>query len=216
MTASAARGVVGILLAAGSGVRFGGDKLLARLGAEPRGDLDEVAAMPRTQSDFDGECIGTAACRNLLVALPRVIAVVRPGDAALAAALGASGARIVRCGRADEGMGASLACGVAAAPDASGWIVALADMPWIQPGTIARVAAAIAEGAPVAAPFHRGERGHPVGFAKICYEALAALGGDEGAKSIIAAHRDSLARIDVDDPGILRDVDTPADLRLAQ
>ncbi len=111
-------------------------------------------------------------------------------------------------------MGASLACGVSSTPDATGWIVALADMPWVLPETIARVAAAVTEGAPVAAPFHRGERGHPVGFGRVCHSALAALTGDEGAKSIVAAHRDSLARIDVDDPGILRDVDTPADLRL--
>jgi molybdenum cofactor cytidylyltransferase len=236
MTA-AASGVVGILLAAGRGVRFGGDKLLARLGSEvarvgphaqaalgvgePPGVAPGSGAAPSpsagrgsgVQRGLDGECVGTAACRNLLAALPRVIAVVRPDDGALAAALGASGARILRCARADEGMGASLSCGVASVPDARGWIIALADMPWVAPETIARVAAAIADGAPVAAPFHRGERGHPVGFGRVCYEALAALGGDEGAKSIIAAHRDSLARIDVDDPGILRDIDTPADLR---
>lgn len=216
MTAVAPPGVVGILLAAGRGVRFGGDKLLARLASQASGRTVGDRAVPASSSgaqpDLDGECVGTAACRHLLAALPRVIAVVRPDDMALAAALGASGARIVRCANADDGMGASLACGVSFAPDAAGWIIALADMPWVLPETIARVAAAIAEGAPVAAPFHRGERGHPVGFGKACYSALAALGGDEGAKSIIAAHRDSLARIDVDDPGVLRDVDTPADL----
>jgi molybdenum cofactor cytidylyltransferase len=43
-----------------------------------------------------------------------------------------------------------------------------------------------------------------------------ALRSDAGAKSIITAHCDSLARIDVDDPGILRDVDPPADLRLVR
>ena len=42
---------------------------------------------------------------------------------------------------------------------------------------------------------------------------LATLTGDDGAKSVVAAHADSLARIDVDDAGILRDVDTPADLQ---
>ncbi len=122
------------------------------------------------------------ACRNLLAALPRVVAVVRPDDAALAAALGAAGARIVRCASADDGMGASLACGVLATRDAAGWVVALGDMPWIETSTIARVAAAIADGAAVAAPFHRGQRGHPVGFGAACFAALAALTGDEGAK----------------------------------
>ncbi len=184
--------VVGVLLAAGRGTRFGGDKLLA--------------VLP------DGECVGAAAVRHLLAALPDVVAVVRPGDGALAAALGAAGAHIVRCENADDGMGASLACAVGARPDATGWLVALADMPWIRPATIARVADALARGADIAAPFHRGERGHPVGFGKPLYDSLVALTGDEGAKSIVAAHRDRLVRIDVDDEGALRDIDTPADL----
>jgi len=205
MSAFAPR-VVGILLAAGRGERFGGDKLLAKAGS---------AASTSTSGwgDLSGECIGVAACRHLLAALSKVTAVVRPGDGALAAALGAAGARIVRCANADDGMGASLACGVAAERDAAGWIVALADMPWIHPATIARVAAAVADGAPVAAAFHDGKRGHPVGFSAACYAMLATLTGDDGAKSVVAAHADSLARIDVDDAGILRDVDTPADLQ---
>ena len=117
-----------------------------------------------------------------------------------------------RCANARDGMGASLACGVEAASDAKGWVVALADMPWIAPETIARVAAAIKAGATVAAPFMRGERGHPVGFARSCYAELAALSGDAGAKAIVAAHRESLMRIDVDDAGTTRDVDSPTDL----
>lgn len=189
--------IVGILLAAGSGVRFGGAKLLARLPSPADG----------------GESVGVTACRHLIAAIPGVVAVVRPDDAALAAALGAAGARIVRCDRAGEGMGASLACGVQATSEAAGWVVALADMPWIAPSTSARVAAAIAAGAHCAAPFHAGERGHPVGFGRACYAELAGLAGDSGAKSVIAAQRDALVRIDVDDPGILRDVDTAADLR---
>jgi len=191
-----ASGIVGLLLAAGRGTRFGGDKLLARMGS----------------GDLAGEPVGVVALRHLRLAVPDVIAVVRDDDRALAAQLGANGARIVRCSNADDGMGASLACGVQATPHARGWVVALADMPWITPATIARVAAAIAGGAHVAAPFHRGERGHPVGFGAACYEALAALTGDEGAKAIVAAEQDRVVRIDVDDAGILRDVDTPRDL----
>lgn len=182
----------GILLAAGSARRFGSAKLLATLA--------------------DGTPVGVASCRALVAALPRTLAVVRPGDDALASALAATGATIVYCPRADEGMGASLACGVAASRDAGGWIVALADMPWIAPATIRRVADAIAMGVSIAAPFHGGERGHPVGFAAAHRDALEALAGDEGAKAIVAAHRAVLSRVDVDDPGVLRDVDVPGDL----
>jgi molybdenum cofactor cytidylyltransferase len=189
-------GIVGVLLAAGRGTRFGGDKLLARLAS------GDVAAEP----------VGVVALRHLRLAVPDVIAVVRDDDRALAAELGANGARIVRCVNADEGMGASLACGVRATADAKGWLVALADMPWISAATIERVSAAVAAGAPVAAPFHRGKRGHPVGFSSACYAALAALTGDAGAKAVVGTHRDRIVRIDVDDAGILQDVDAPSDL----
>jgi len=182
----------GILLAAGSARRFGGAKLLATLA--------------------DGTPVGVASCLALVAALPRTLAVVRPGDDALASALAATGATIVRCPRADEGMGASLACGVAASRDAGGWVVGLADMPWIAPATIRRVADAIAAGASIAAPFQGGERGHPVGFAPSHRDALVALGGDEGAKRILAGRRAEVVRLDVDDPGVLRDVDVPGDL----
>jgi len=205
LAGASASGIVGILLAAGRGERFGGDKLLAKVGAAAN------ASRPGL-TDLDGECIGVMACRNLLAVLPRVVAVVRPDDTSLAEALGAAGARIVRCANADSGMGASLACGVLATADAAGWVVALGDMPWIQSSTIARVAGAIANGALVAAPFHREQRGHPVGFGAGCRAALSALTGDDGAKSIVGQHRDSLARIDVDDAGALRAVDRPSDL----
>jgi len=210
MTGNFVPGVVGILLAAGRGERFGGDKLLTviRTDGTARADAQADARSPGSAREF----VGVMACRHLLLALPRVVAVVRPDDAALAVALGAAGARIVRCANADAGMGASLACGVQATRDAAGWVVALGDMPWIETSTIARVAAAIADGATVAAPFYRGQRGHPVGFGASCFAALAALAGDEGARSILAAHRDSVVRIDVDDAGTLRDVDRSADL----
>ena len=153
-----------------------------------------------------------AACRNLVAAIPEVIAVVRPGDAALAAALAGTGARVVECGNAADGMGASLACGVRASSAAAGWIVALADMPWIRPDTIAQIAHAVRSGAALAAPFYAGGRGHPVGFGRVWQAELAALRADEGARSVVTAHRDALLRIDVDDPGVLRDVDTLQDL----
>lgn len=184
----------GILLAAGAARRFGGDKLLVPLA--------------------DGTPIGVASCRALGATLGRVFAVVRPGDDALAALLAESGAHVVHCPRADEGMGVSLACGVAASADAGGWIVALADMPWISHATIGAVAEAIASGASLAAPFYRGERGHPVGFAAGHREALLALSGDEGARGLLAHAGPALVRIDVDDPGVLRDVDVPRDLGL--
>jgi molybdenum cofactor cytidylyltransferase len=182
--------IVGVLLAAGSATRFGGDKLLAPLA--------------------DGTSIGVAALRNLAPAVDVVLAVVRPGDHALAAALEAGGARVTVCPQAAEGMGASLAWGVRAAPLAAGWLIALADMPWIQTATIARIVDALRAGASIVAPSWRDSRGHPVGLASRFFGELSALSGDEGAKAILRHHNTTL--VATDDAGVLRDIDTPQDL----
>ena len=191
--------IAGILLAAGRGTRFGGDKLLAAL---PLGALDAPA----------GTAVGVAAASHLASALPGSIAVVRSGDTVLADALRNAGLGVVECVDADRGMGRSLACGAMAMSQAGGFVVALADMPWISPSTIRAVADALARGAAIVAPRYRGARGHPVGFGRRHFPALCALDDDAGARSIVAAHSDELTLLDVDDAGIVRDVDTPAAL----
>jgi len=154
-----------------------------------------------------------AAARNLVAALPDSVAVVRPGDDALSRLLAATGVRLVECASADDGMGTSLACGVAAAADADAWVVALADMPWIDPATIVKVADALRAGANITAPALRGRRGHPVGFSRLHHAALAALTGDLGARGVVEANTANIVQIDSDDAGILADVDRPQDLR---
>ena len=191
--------IVGILLAAGRSERFGRDKLVAPL----LSSIDDIEA---------GTPIGVAACRHLVAAIPETIAVVRSGDRALADMLRNAGARVVECARAGEGMGASLACGVQTTPDADGWLIALADMPWIKPATIEGLVSALKRGADIVAPSYNGERGHPVGFARRHYAALAALTGDEGARAIVAAHKQNLVLVDVGDERILADIDTPKDV----
>ena len=96
--------------------------------------------------------------------------------------------------------------------DADAWVVALADVPWIASRTIEKVAYALRAGASIAAPSLRGQRGHPVGFSRRHRAALAALTGDVGARDIIMRNAAELTLVDVDDPGILGDVDRPADL----
>ncbi len=184
--------IVAILLAAGQGSRFGGEKLLARLA--------------------DGTPVGVQSVRNLKQALTEVIAVTRPEDADLRALLQAEGIRVEICPRALEGMGASLAHGVQAAYDADAWIIALGDMPRIQPATIRQIADALAAGAAIVAPVYRGTRGHPVGFSGAQREALAALSGDAGARDILRTERSRITLLECDDPGVLADIDTPADL----
>jgi molybdenum cofactor cytidylyltransferase len=184
--------IVGILLAAGSASRFGGDKLLAPL--------------------EDGTPLGLRALINLAACVDRVVAVVRPGDQALALALSGQGAEVTFCTYAALGMGQSLAWAIRATPLAKAWVIALADMPWIQVATTRRIVDVLESGSALVAASHRGVRGHPVGFSRRYYGELAALSGDEGAKAIVRAHERELRLIETDDAGVSRDIDTPADL----
>ena len=184
--------ITGILLAAGAGKRYGGGKL--------------KQVLP------NGLAICVASARNLAAAVDQVIAVVRPGDDATRALLEAeSNIKIVVCERAEEGMGHSLAAAVAAAHAKSNWVIALGDMPLIKPDTIRAVAEAIQQGASFAMPQHQGQRGHPVGIRSEFRNDLLALEGDAGARIIIESHNSELQFVEVEDPGILVDVDTVAD-----
>ena len=184
--------IIGILLAAGRGRRFGSDKLCHPLA--------------------DGQPMAVAAARHLQPACDRLIAVLRPDSQALARELAALGCEPVFCPAADAGMGYSLASGIRAAPEAAAWIVALADMPFIAPSTHHRVAEALRAGHTVVTVDFHGQRGHPVGFSQVCGELLASLSGDQGGRRVIAAFAAQTLRVTVDDPGVIHDIDHPADL----
>lgn len=111
------------------------------------------------------------------------------------------------------GMGYSIASGVSARSDASGWVVLPGDMPLIQSSTIRAVAAALDEH-PVAFASYRGRRGHPVGFAAELYSELSLLGGDTGASRLVSRYPSSA--VEVDDAGVLVDIDTESDLQRAR
>src|SRR5436309_1439218 len=98
---------------------------------------------------------------TMTASLRRTVVVVAPGDAALVALWTRAGADLSVCERSRDGMGESLACSVRTSAQANGWIVGLADMPFIQPATIQAIAQAIEGGAPLAAPTYENRRGHP-------------------------------------------------------
>jgi molybdenum cofactor cytidylyltransferase len=110
------------------------------------------------------------------------------------------------------GMGDSIAAGVAACPDADGWLIVLGDMPFILPSSIERVVAAIADDA-VSVPVQEGEFGHPVGFGRSFGLGLQGLSGDRGARPLFKQGR--VVEIAVDDPGVLWDIDVPEALVFA-
>jgi molybdenum cofactor cytidylyltransferase len=185
--------ISGILLAAGAARRFGSAKLLQHLS--------------------DGTPVGLRSLRNLQAALEHVVVVTRAGDELVRSLYSSANAHIVVCHDADQGMGHSLAAGVAYEAQARGWIVALADMPNIRPETIRSIADKLSEGGVIVVPYFGSERGHPVGFGETFKFELLALRGDSGARAILQAHPEAIRRLDFNDPGILQDVDTPQDLQ---
>lgn len=184
--------ITGILLAAGSARRFGAPKLLQPL--------------------HDGVPVAAAAAQSLMQVLQNTLAIVKPGDHELIELFTELGLHIIENPRADEGMGTSLAAGVNASAQAAGWLIMLADMPWIQPATISAVADRLENGASMVAPVYAGQRGHPVGFCSRWLQPLRDLSGDKGARDLIADNSDALELLATEDAGVLKDIDFPYDL----
>ena len=114
------------------------------------------------------------------------------------------------------GMGDSIAAAVRATASAPGWLVLPGDLPLVQPETLRTIAAALTHAA-VALPVHKGERGHPVGFAAQCLPGLLTLAGEQGAASVVRqqAQQGRVLFVDVEDEGTVTDVDTVQDLERA-
>lgn len=184
--------IYGILLAAGSASRFGSHKLLYPLP--------------------DGTPIGIAAARHLKQSVEDVVAVVRPDDARLADLLHGEGLTTIASEHAELGIGASLVSAINATENADGWLITLADMPWIKPQTIGAIAKMLEQGADLAAPCYNGQRGHPVGISRRFLPNLLGLTGDKGASDLLRTNIDLVQFFHCDDAGILQDVDRPRDV----
>ena len=190
--------VLGILLAAGRGRRF-----------DPLGQRNKLLQILPGPG---GEPVVVASARKLLAVVSGVIAVVPPDDGGVGALLSSIGCEVTVCPEADTGMGASLVHAIRASlpREPASWLVALGDMPHVASATLRLLSDALAAGAPIAAPVMDGRRGNPVGFGRAHLDALLALRGDQGARRLLQSF--PVTEIAVADPGIFRDIDTPADI----
>ena len=116
-----------------------------------------------------------------------------------------------------DGMGDSIARGVAATAKASGWLILPGDLPLVSINSLLHVAAGLNQQA-VVLPFWQGKQGHPVGFHRSCGPALLTLTGDTGAAAVVRQHRQAgdVLELSMDDPGITMDIDTLDDLATAE
>ena len=178
-----------MVLAAGAGSRFGGDKLKARFG---EGSLVEASIAIAKTAPVEG-----------------VVVLTRPGDRLVED----PDVTVVEVADWAEGMGATLRAGIAALPaSAAGAYVFLGDMPRVPAAVLAPLAEAIRAGAPAAAPAFAGRQGHPVLFSAALFPQLPPLVGDRGARHILDSLGDRLALIPAPDDGVVFDVDRPDDL----
>ncbi|MCP4409627.1 MAG: nucleotidyltransferase family protein [Gammaproteobacteria bacterium] len=185
--------IVGILLAAGQSTRFGSNKLLHQLN--------------------DGTPMVLASAWRLNTVLTATLAVVDDINNEVAKLLTQEGVQVIENPLARLGMGTSIACGVTNKPDAQGWVIALADMPYIPETVIQAVVTGLQQGSDIITPVYKNFRGHPVGFSARHAQALMQLRTDEGARSIIQANSNSLELIETAEKGVIVDIDTQASIQ---
>ena len=183
----------GLILAAGESRRMGSPKALLRYGEKTF--LDTLTGL------FGRHCAP-------------VIVVLGANAAAIRAAAAPSATFVFNPDYA-LGMTASLQCGLRAVPpDADGVLFTLVDHPAASPATVALVAAAgRGDGPLLRVPRYRAKRGHPIWFSRDLIREFLALPPDGVARDVVARHVDRTSYLDLDDPGIVADIDSPEDYR---
>jgi CTP:molybdopterin cytidylyltransferase MocA len=186
-----------VILAAGSGSRLGGvaKALLVHAG---RTYLEAIVEAARAVGLADG-----------------VVVIGPPFGDAVAGHARSLGLRVAVNGDPARGMASSVAIGFAAIADGdvdAAWLWPV-DHPHVRADSLARLAEALAEHE-VAQPRFEGRGGHPPLIARPVWPRLAGCTGLPGGARAVLAGADSIA-VELDDPGVVRDVDTPEDARWA-
>jgi nicotine blue oxidoreductase len=189
------RGISAVLLAAGSGSRFGGRKLLAPYRGRP---LIESSLANLAQAPVD-----------------ETVVVVGDDAKMLRAVCEPFGVRVVDNPDWEQGQSTSVQAGLLAlGPEVRAAVVLLADQPLVGAGAVERLVAAFEGGARVAVATYDAKRRNPVLFSRAVWPLLLEeLSGDEGARAVLRRHPDLLTEVPCDGVGDPADVDTAEDLR---
>ncbi len=184
--------IMGILLAAGKSTRFGSNKLLHQLG--------------------NGNCIAQQAAKTLIKNIPNSIAIMNNNETELSRLFSAYGFTCIVNNQYQSGMGSSIACAIKNTNNAQACVIALADMPFIKSSTIKSIIKKMGKEKCIIAPSYKGKRGHPVLFSQHFFAELSKLNNDVGAKELIRKNQSCLTLIEVNDSGIIKDIDILDDI----
>lgn len=187
--------ISGILLAAGESRRMGRPKLLLPWG--------KTTILEKVVDNY------------LKARIHELVVVVGANQESIKEILITKPVVIVENAQYQEGMGTSIGKGVQAATDqAEGYLIGLGDQPFITSDIIDALITVFLEERPgIALCSYKGEKGHPVIFARKFRQELCELKGDTGGRTIITQHREELACVEIENEAILVDIDTPDDYR---
>jgi molybdenum cofactor cytidylyltransferase len=190
--------VAGIILAAGRSTRMGRPKALLMT-------ADGVTFVARLIHVLSGGGVDG----------PLVVG--RSDDAELQREVDSAGARFVTNPDADAGgQLSSLLSGLHKAdrPGIRGLMVTPVDAPMVTPETVSRLIEVFKNtSAPIVRPRYQGRNGHPVIFSRELFDDLRHASPATGAKAVLRAHENGIINVDVDDPGVVADIDTPDDYK---
>lgn len=184
--------IAALVLAAGRSSRMGSNKLVA-----------DVKGVPLVRRTVDSVLASQAG---------PVIVVTGNEPDAVHRALDGLDVRFVHNPDFADGLSTSLRAGLAAVPEAAdGALVCLGDMPQVSPSVIDRLIAAYSpvEGRAIVVPVAGGKRGNPVLWDRSLFTDMARVAGDTGARHLIGANAERVCDVEMDDDGVLTDIDTP-------
>jgi molybdenum cofactor cytidylyltransferase len=186
---------VAVVTAAGSAERFGGKKLLAPVAGEPL--LDHTI-----RSLLDG---------GVTEVIVVVSAEARRELARDVGAMNDARVRVLENADPSRGMFSSVQIGVAGAVG-DALLILPGDMPYVRPDTVRALIAKYSERPAIVSPRHKGKRGHPVVLPLSLRDEIAAMAPTANLHDVIHHHQDERVDLEVEDAGVNRDVDIPADL----
>ncbi len=184
--------MVGILLAAGKSSRFGANKILANLP--------------------DSVPIGVRSAETLQKCVDDLVVVVGSESNGTRSLFVDHGFNVTVSKNSGLGMGYSLSHGITVSSGATHWIIALADMPYLDVSTICKLRDFLVTKNQITVPIFEGRIGHPVGFPVSYREQLMTLEDDAGARSVLDSSGEDIFYFMSSDLGTVKDIDVKSDI----